>query len=133
MRMTPSFTLMNVLGQAAATNLARQLQNSGAMKQHFNGETVPGERLAYDANIEQRAEEVTKYFRPDYHALGTCSMMARELGAVIDATAKVYGTNGLRVIDGSIPPTQLSSHVMTVFCGMALKVADAILDDHAKA
>jgi choline dehydrogenase-like flavoprotein len=124
---------LDVLGQAAATKLARRLQNSGAMKQYFNGEIVPGERLAYDADIEQWAEYVTEYFRPNYHAVGTCSMMAKELGGVVDATAKVYGTKGLRVIDGSIPPTQLSSHVMTVFYGMALKIADAILDDHAEA
>ncbi|KAL4758571.1 GMC oxidoreductase-domain-containing protein [Aspergillus foveolatus] len=77
------------------------------MEQYFNGETVPGERLAYDADIEQWAEYVTEYFWPNYHAVGTCSMTARELG--------------------------LSSRFMTVFYGMALKIADTILDDHVEA
>jgi choline dehydrogenase-like flavoprotein len=42
----------------------------------------------------------------------------------------VYGVEGLRVVDGSIPPTQVSSHVMTVFYGMAVKIAEAILQDY---
>ncbi|KAL4930277.1 GMC family oxidoreductase [Aspergillus undulatus] len=127
------FNELDVLGQAAATKLARELQNSGAMKEYFEGEIVPGDSLAYDADLEEWSEYVTEYFRANYHAVGTCSMMSRELGGVVDATAKVYGTKGLRVIDGSIPPTQVSSHVMTVFYGMALKIADAILQDHASA
>lgn len=59
-------------------------------------------------------------------------MMARELGGVVDSAARVYDVEGLRVIDGSIPPTQMSSHVMTIFYGMALKIADAILADYSK-
>ena len=42
-------------------------------------------------------------------------MMKKELGGVVDNKAKVYGVKGLRVIDGSIVPTQILSHVMTVF------------------
>lgn len=53
-------------------------------------------------------------------------------GGVVNPNAKVYGTLGLRVIDGSISPTQVSSHVITIFYGMALKIADAILDDYYK-
>lgn len=124
---------LDVLGQAAATRLARKLQSSGDMAKYFAGEVTPGDQVPSDATLGQWAEYVTDVFRPNYHAIGTCSMMARELGGVVDATAKVYGTQGLRVIDGSIPPTQLSSHVMTVFYGMALKIAEAVLADYEKA
>ncbi|KAL3468819.1 GMC oxidoreductase-domain-containing protein [Aspergillus californicus] len=128
------FNELDVLGQAAATKLARELQNTGAMADYFAGEIVPGsENLPYDASLEEWSEYVQENFRANYHAVGTCSMMARELGGVVDAAAKVYGTQGLRVIDGSIPPTQLSAHVMTVFYGMALKIADAVLADYAQA
>ncbi|KAL4954462.1 GMC oxidoreductase-domain-containing protein [Aspergillus filifer] len=126
------FNQLDVLGQAAATRLARRLQSSGAMKQYFQGEDSPGfEKVAEGAGLNEWSEYVTEYFRANYHAIGTCSMMARELGGVVDSSAKVYGTKGLRVIDGSIPPTQVSSHVMTVFYGMALKIADAVLEDYA--
>jgi choline dehydrogenase-like flavoprotein len=130
----PKFFLneLDLLGQAAATKLARDLSQAGAMKNYFTGETVPGDNLAQGATVEQWEDYVKQNFRPNWHAVGTCSMMSRELGGVVDATAKVYGTQGLRIVDGSIPPTQVSSHVMTVFYGMALRIADAVLEDYAK-
>jgi choline dehydrogenase-like flavoprotein len=127
------FNELDLLGQAAASRLARKLQNSGAMANYFDGEIIPGSELPYEATLEQWADYVKDNFRANWHAVGTCSMMSRELGGVVDATAKVYDTQGLRVIDGSIPPTQVSSHVMTIFYGMALRIVESILEDYAKA
>lgn len=123
---------LDLLGQAAASKLARELSNKGVMENYFDGEITPGYNLAQNATIFEWADYVKQNFRANWHAIGTCSMMSKELGGVVDATAKVYGTQGLRVIDGSIPPTQVSSHVMTIFYGMALKIADAVLADYAK-
>jgi choline dehydrogenase-like flavoprotein len=122
---------LDLLGQAAASMLARKLQNSGEMSNYFNGEDIPGaDLLPYNATLDDWVGYVKQNFRANWHAVSTCSMMPKDLGGVVDPTAKVYGTLGLRVIDGSIPPTQVSSHVMTVFYAMALKIADAILADY---
>ena len=128
----PKFLLneLDLLGQAAATKLARDLSSTGTMKEYFDGETLPGYNLDQDAGVQEWEDYIKHNFRPNYHAVSTCSMMTRELGGVVDATAKVYGTQGLRVIDGSIPPTQVSAHVMNVFYAMALKISDAILADY---
>lgn len=121
----------DLLTQAAATRLGRELTSSGAMGEYFAGEVRPGfEEVPADASLDEWVEYVETNFRANYHAIGTCSMMAREMGGVVDNAAKVYGTKGLRVIDGSIPPTQVSAHVMTVFYGMALKIAEAVLADY---
>ncbi|KAE8167150.1 GMC oxidoreductase-domain-containing protein [Aspergillus tamarii] len=130
----PKFFLneFDILGQAAASKLARELSNSGEMKKYFAGESIPGDNLAYDASLEQWTDYVKKNFRANWHAVSSCSMMARDMGGVVDSAARVYDVENLRVIDGSIPPTQVSSHVMTIFYGMALKVADAILADYSK-
>ncbi|KAE8364304.1 GMC oxidoreductase-domain-containing protein [Aspergillus caelatus] len=130
----PKFFLneFDILGQAAASKLARELSNSGEMKKYFAGESIPGDNLAYNASLEQWTDYVKKNFRANWHAVSSCSMMAREMGGVVDSAARVYDVENLRVIDGSIPPTQVSSHVMTIFYGMALKVADAILADYFK-
>ncbi|KAF7597569.1 hypothetical protein BBP40_000047 [Aspergillus hancockii] len=122
----------DILGQAAASKLAREISNTGEMKKYFAGENIPGNKLAYHASLEQWAEYVKQNFRANWHAVSSCSMMAREMGGVVDSGAKVYDVEKLRVIDGSIPPTQVSSHVMTIFYGMSLKVADAILADYSK-
>ncbi|OGE54160.1 hypothetical protein PENARI_c006G11044 [Penicillium arizonense] len=121
---------LDLLGQAAASKLARDLSNTGEMTQYFDGETIPGNNLAYNATLDDWVDYVKQNFRANYHGVGTCSMMTKELGGVVDAAARVYDVEGLRVIDGSIPPTQLSSHVMTVFYGMAEKISEAILSDY---
>ncbi|KXG50457.1 Glucose-methanol-choline oxidoreductase [Penicillium griseofulvum] len=120
---------LDLLAQAAGSKLAREISNTGGMKTYFDGETTPGSKLAYDADLDQWEEYVKQNFRANWHAVGTCSMMTRELGGVVDSDARVYGVEGLRVVDGSIVPTQVSSHVMTVFYAMALKISDAILAD----
>ena len=55
--------------------------------------------------------------------------MSKELGGVGANETKVYGVDRLRVIDGSIIPTQVSSHVMSIFYGMAEKIAESVLED----
>jgi choline dehydrogenase-like flavoprotein len=122
---------LDILGQAAASKLARELSNEGAMKEYFDGEAIPGpKKLKLNANLDDWARYVKENFRANYHGLGSCSMMKKELGGVLDPQARVYGVNGLRVIDGSAPPTQVSSHVMSLFYGMAEKISADILVDY---
>lgn len=121
---------LDLYGQAAASKLARDLTRSREMGHFFGGETLPGTLLHDNATLEDWALYVKQNFRPNYHGVGTCSMMSKELGGVVDNTAKVYGVKNLRVVDGSIPPTQVSSHVMTLFYGMASKIADDILESY---
>ena len=122
---------LDLLGQAAATKLARNLSSAGYMKQYWEKELEPGYDLVpEDADIYRWRDYVMGKYRANYHAVGTCSMMSKELGGVVDPEAKVYGVRYLRVIDGSIVPTQVSSHVMSIFYGMAEKITQSILDDY---
>lgn len=124
---------LDLLGQAAATKLARNLSSSGEMRQYWEGELDPGfDTVPEDADIYAWREYVMGKYRANYHAVGTASMMSKELGGVVDHEAKVYGVKGLRVIDGSIVPTQVSSHVMSIFYGMAEKIAESVLNDWNK-
>jgi choline dehydrogenase-like flavoprotein len=120
---------LDLLAQAAGSKLAREISNTGGMQAYFDGETTPGSKLAYNADLGQWEDYVKQNFRANWHAVSTCSMMTKELGGVVDSEARVYDVEGLRVVDGSIVPTQVSSHVMTVFYAMALKISDAILAD----
>ena len=124
---------LDLLGQAAATQLARNLSGTGSMSQYWEKGLEPGyDKVPEDADIFAWRDYVMGKYRANYHAVGTASMMSRELGGVVNSEAKVYGTEGLRVIDGSIVPTQVSSHVMSIFYGMAEKIAKSILDDYHK-
>lgn len=48
---------------------------------------------------------------PNYHPVGTCAMMDRELGGVVDSNLRVYGTKNVWVVDGSILPFQVDGHL----------------------
>lgn len=110
--------------------MARELSNTGNMTEYFGTELIPGYNLSYTADLNDWVGYVKENYRANYHAVSTCSMMRREMGGVLDPSARVYSTDRLRVIDGSAPPTQVSSHVMTVFYGMVGKIATDILLDY---
>lgn len=40
----------------------------------------------------------------EFHPSGTCAMMPKELGGVVDESLQVYGVKHLRVVDASIMP-----------------------------
>lgn len=44
------------------------------------------------------------------HAVGTCSMMPRAMGGVVDSRFRVYGIDNLRIVDASVLPMQISAH-----------------------
>lgn len=62
-----------------------------------------------------------------HHLCGTCRMAPRDAGGVVDAQLRVYGVDGLRVIDASIFPnvTSANTHAPTVMA--AWRGADMIL------
>ncbi|KAL4811969.1 glucose oxidase [Aspergillus spinulosporus] len=121
---------LDVAGQAAATRLARRLSHTHQMHDYAGMEEVPGRLVPESATLEDWEAYVKQNYRANYHGVSTCSMMSRELGGVVNQKAKVYDVGGLRVVDGSIPPTQVSSHVMTVFYAMAAKIADDIIAEY---
>jgi choline dehydrogenase-like flavoprotein len=60
--------------------------------------------------------------QPVYHPTSTCAM-----GAVVDPELRVYGVEGLRVVDASVMPTitRANTHAATIM--IAEKGADMIL------
>ncbi|KAH8889428.1 hypothetical protein GQ53DRAFT_869803 [Thozetella sp. PMI_491] len=49
------------------------------------------------------------------------------VGAVVDWMAKVFGVNGLRVVDASIQLFSLPGHPQATLYALAEKIADSIL------
>ncbi|KAF7586114.1 hypothetical protein BBP40_009427 [Aspergillus hancockii] len=120
---------VDLYGQAAATRLARHLANTHYMRQFATVELVPGRHVRQSASLDEWADYVKQNLRALYHGVGTCSMMNKGLGGVVNHEAKVYDVKGLMVVDCSIPPTQLSSHVITAFYGMVPKIAESVIKD----
>jgi choline dehydrogenase-like flavoprotein len=60
--------------------------------------------------------------QPVYHPTSTCAM-----GAVVDSELRVYGVDGLRVVDASVMPTITRSNTHAPTMMIAEKAADLIL------
>lgn len=69
---------------------------------------------------------VQNYFSTQWHVLGTCSMLPREDGGVVDPNLKVYGTANLRVIDASVIPLMVQGNIQTAVYAVAEKGADLV-------
>lgn len=67
----------------------------------------------------------------DWHPVGTCAMggLAGKEDGVVDARLRVYGVRGLRVVDASIMPLQISAHLQATVYAIAEKGAAMILED----
>lgn len=62
-----------------------------------------------------------------WHSMGTCRMGTRESGAVVDAKLSVYGVQGLKVADMSIPPLNVAANTMNTAVAIGEKAADIII------
>lgn len=83
-------------------------------------------------NDEHRLEEwIAENTMTDWHPVGTCGMGGRAgiQGGVVDERLRVYGVKGLRVVDASIMPLQISAHLQATVYAIAEKAARMILDD----
>jgi choline dehydrogenase len=103
---------------------ARRVYNADPLRGMQTGELVPGEAVQSDAALEA-------FIRADgaitQHPVGTCKMgIKHDLGAVVDAQLKVYGVNGLRVIDASIMPDVPGGNTNAPAIMIAEKGADLI-------
>jgi choline dehydrogenase len=61
-----------------------------------------------------------------FHPVGTCSMLPREDGGVVDPSLKVYGTENVRVVDASIIPLNVRGNITSLVYAIAERAADLI-------
>ena len=66
---------------------------------------------------------------PNSHHLGTCAMLPRERGGVVDNEFRVYGTGNVRVVDMSVVPVQVAGHSTALLYGIAEWAARKIRKD----
>lgn len=121
--------------QVASLRAGRKILQSDSVKSLTdNGETTPGFDKIPDGTQHGRYSRWQDWivgktsggFASVAHPIGTCSMMAQQDGGVVDPNFKVYGSQGLRVIDASILPYQFSQHLSTALYASAEKAADII-------
>lgn len=85
-----------------------------------------------EANLKKWVAENTI---TDWHPVGTCGMSGGGgiRNGVVDERLRVHGVKGLRVVDASIMPLQISAHLQATVYAIAEKGAHMILEDTERA
>lgn len=78
------------------------------------------------ADLDQCKDYIRRTAVGAHHFTGTCSMMPRELGGVVDAQLRVYGCKNLRVCDASIIPLAPRANPQATIYGVAEHAANLI-------
>ncbi len=107
----------------AGIKVSRRIFQSAAMQRYVSEEFLPGKDVTSDEDLlaHVRATGGTVF-----HPSGSC-MMGPQPPAVVDATLRVHGIAGLRVVDASIMPTLVSGNTNAGVIMIAEKGADMIL------
>jgi choline dehydrogenase-like flavoprotein len=104
-------------------HFARQFVKAQGIVELAPFEIIPGANVTSDADVDAWIRSSASTL---YHPAGTCKMGSRDEGGVVDSELKVYGVEGLRVVDASVIPILPASHTMTTVFAVAEKAADII-------
>ncbi|GAA6053901.1 hypothetical protein JCM3770_005324 [Rhodotorula araucariae] len=104
----------------------RHVAAQPALAQFIASEAEPGPAVQSEADWEEWVRSTVK---SEFHPLGTASMMPRSSGGVVGPDLRVHGTSNVRVVDMSVVPIHVSSHLQTVAYAIAEKAASLILSD----
>lgn len=111
--------LMTLEALAQTEPLASVLKPNGRRAQ-------PGPNGAKVDTVERAKEYIRATAISNNHPVGTCCMSPRGKGGVVDAKLKVYGVEGLRVVDSSIMPIITQANTQTTVYAVAEKAAELI-------
>lgn len=111
----------------AAYRLARQAWEAVPDGVRIGQEIFPGANVTSDADL---IKAITGNIAAIHHASASCAMgRADNPMAVVDSRGRVFGVQGLRVVDSSALPFTPPGHTQGVTYGHAEKMAAVILED----
>jgi choline dehydrogenase-like flavoprotein len=105
--------------------IARDIIGQPAMKPFVSHELSPGPAVQTDAEWLAFARQNGQTI---YHPVGTCSM-GQGPEAVVDERLRLHGLSGLRIVDASVMPTEISGNTQAAVLMVAEKGADMIRAD----
>ena len=111
--------LLHVQEVARTPPLSTHLRSGGTVYQ-------PGFYELDEDNVEAFAKG---HFSSEYHPMGTCAMLPRDEGGVVNEKFKVFGTQNVRVVDSSIFPIEPRGNLASLVYAVAERAADFVKED----
>ncbi|RWP38441.1 GMC family oxidoreductase N-terminal domain-containing protein [Mesorhizobium sp.] len=119
-------TEADVAEMLAAVKFLRKIAAMPAMAEIIEEEVLPGPSITSDADIIQ---DFRKRSGTVYHPVSTCRMGPDATAAVVDPRLRVHGLAGLRVIDASIFPDNITGNTNAASIMTGWKGAELVLED----
>src|SRR4051794_2255406 len=109
-----------------AVKFVRKIASMPAMADIIEEEVLPGPSIQSDADL---ITDFRKRSGTVYHPVSTCRMGPDAARAVVDPRLRVHGLEGLRVIDASIFPANITGNTNAASILTGWKGAELILED----
>jgi len=110
----------------AAVKFVRKIASMPAMAEIIREEVLPGPSIQSDADL---ITDFRKRSGTVYHPVSTCRMGPDPSRSVVDPRLKVHGLEGLRVIDASIFPDNITGNTNAASVMTGWKGAELVLED----
>ena len=108
----------------AGLRLVREVGRQSALRPFAAGEIAPGPEKASDDDLDAHIRATASRV---HHPLGTCKMgVASDPMAVVNSELRVFGIDGLRVVDASVMPDLVGGNINAPVIMIAEKAADLI-------
>jgi choline dehydrogenase-like flavoprotein len=120
-------TPYDVEALAHGARYARKIARTAPYTDVYTKEFDPGNSVETEADWEKYVRDNVWTF---FHPLGTCAMLPKRDGGVVDASLHVYGVANLRVVDASVMPIVISGNIQTAVYGIAERAADIIASEY---
>lgn len=120
-------TESDVAEMLAAVKFVRKIASMPAMAENIVEEILPGPSITSDEDLIQ---DFRKRSGTVYHPVSTCRMGPDAARAVVDPRLRVHGVAGLRVIDASIFPDNISGNTNAAAIMTGWKGAGIVLEDN---
>ncbi len=109
-----------------AVKFLRRLAAQSPISDIIAEEVLPGPSIASDADLIQ---DFRKRSGTVYHPVSTCRMGPDPATSVVDPRLRVHGISGLRVIDASIFPDNITGNTNAASIMTGWKGAELVLED----
>ncbi|MFI0845417.1 GMC family oxidoreductase [Mesorhizobium sp. IMUNJ 23232] len=117
----------DVAEMLAAVKFVRKIATQPAMAEVIVEEVLPGPSITSDEDL---ILDFRKRSGTVYHPVSTCRMGPDAAKAVVDPRLKVHGLEGLRIVDASIFPDNISGNTNAPSIMTGWKGAELVLEDH---
>lgn len=111
-----------------AVKFLRRMASTRAFAEIIEEEMLPGRAVQSD---EALIEDFRKRSGTVYHPVSTCRMGPDASDSVVDPRLRLHGVQGLRIIDASIFPLNITGNTNAAAIMTGWKGAQMILEDHA--